>query len=233
MKIIVAKQIDVNKFTAQHSAFFVRIDPEDLSLSVLEILQDLANLSWLNTFDRESVKNSFKSRATKTCDDIKCKLVDANTNTPLIDEAGEYIVSCLAKKALVSVYAHKDIPLAELLGRKISNNPGFDFYTEKDGLLTAGEAKYIKGVNAYNSSLSQVNKFISKKKHIDDLALLFFFVPDESLDNMNKGNFSIGAAFSVTDIETEKLIMNILKNNAFEKTIQNHSIFLLAVNMYE
>lgn len=233
MRIIETKQVEVSRFKTQHSAFFVRIDPENLSLSVLEILQDLANLSWLNSFDQESVKNSFKSRATKTCNYIKSKLIDANTNTPLIDEAGEYIVSCLAKKALVSVYAHKDIPLAELLGRKISNNPGFDFYTEKDGLLTTGEAKYIKGVNAYNSSLSQINEFIKKNKHIDDIALLFFFVPDESLENMNNGNFSIGTAFSATDIATDTLIENILNNNAFQMAIQNHTIFLLAVNMYE
>lgn len=233
MKIIETKQVDVSRFTTQHDAFFVRIDPEDLSISILEILQDLVNLSWLNTFDQESVKNSFRSRATKTCNYIKGKLVDADTNTPLIDEAGEYIVSCLAKKALVSVYEHKDIPLTELLGRKISNNPGFDFYTEKDRLLTTGEAKYVKGVNAYNSSLSQINEFIDNNKHIDDIALLLFFVSDESLDNMNNGSFSIGAAFSATSIATDTLISNILDNHAFQKAIQNHTIFLLAVNMYE
>lgn len=233
MKVVETRQVDVSRFTTRHNAFFVRIDPEDLSISVLEILQDLANLSWLNTFDQESIKNSFRSRATKTCNYIKEKLVDADTNTPLIDEAGEYIVSCLAKKALVSVYEHKDIPLTELLGRKISNNPGFDFYTEKVGILTTGEAKYVKGVNAYNSSLSQINEFISNNKHIDDIALLLFFVPDESLDNMNNGNFSIGAAFSATSIATDTLIENILDNHAFQKAIQAHTVFLLAVNMYE
>lgn len=233
MKVLETRQLDVSRFNTQYDAFFVRIDPEDLSLSVLEILQDLADLSWLNTFDHESVKNSFKNRATKTCNYIKDKLVDANTNTPLIDEAGEYIVSCLAKKALVSVYAHNDIPLTELLGRKISNNPGFDFYTEKNGILTTGEAKYVKGENAYNRSLSQINEFIDDNKHIDDIALLFFFAPDESLDNLNNGDFSIGAAFSSTNICTDTLLENILDNKAFQKAIQEHTVFLLAVDMYE
>lgn len=43
-----------------------------------------------------------------------------------------------------------------MLGRKIINNPGFDFYTEKDYYVTAGEAKYKNGSNPYNISLSQI-----------------------------------------------------------------------------
>ena len=217
MKIVESRKIDVSELSNNNEAHFVRIDPEDLSCSVFEILQDLANMSWLNKFDQESVRDSFQSRATKTCKYIQAKLIDPTTNIPLVDKAGEYIVSCLAKKALLNVYSHNDIPLTELIGRKISNNPSFDFYTEKDYLLTAGEAKYIKGINAYNSSLSQINRFIAV----------------DSLDNLNKGHFSVGAAFSATKIESDALIDNILKNNEFQKVIKNHSVYLLAVNMYE
>lgn len=233
MKIVESRKIDVSELSNNNEAHFVRIDPEDLSCSVFEILQDLANMSWLNKFDQESVRDSFQSRATKTCKYIQAKLIDPTTNIPLVDKAGEYIVSCLAKKALLNVYSHNDIPLTELIGRKISNNPSFDFYTEKDYLLTAGEAKYIKGINAYNSSLSQINRFIKEEKHIDDIPLLLYFVAVDSLDNLNKGHFSVGAAFSATKIESDALIDNILKNNEFQKVIKNHSVYLLAVNMYE
>lgn len=233
MKIIENRKIDVSRFETPFSAYFVRIDPEDFNTTILEILQDLANLSWLNNFDQEYIRNSFKSRAIKTCQYISAKLLDPTTNSPIVDEAGEYIVSCLAKNALISAYGHNDVPLTELLGRKVSNNPGFDFYTEKDGLMTTGEAKYIKGANSYNSSLSQINDFIKNNKHIEDLALLFFFVPENSLENMNNGIFSIGAAFSATSIDTDTLIGNILDNKAFQSAIQNNTVFLLAVNMYE
>lgn len=152
------KKIKVSQLNTNHEAYFVRIDPEDLSYSIFEILQDLADLSWLNKFDQESVRDSFQSRATKTCRYIQTKLIDTTTNIPLIDKAGEYIVSCLAKKALLNVYSHNDIPLTELIGRKISNNPSFDFYTEKDNLLTAGEAKYKKGFNMLYATLIKYGK---------------------------------------------------------------------------
>ena len=135
MKILESRKLDLTEFNAPHDAYFVRIDPENLSLSVLDILKDLANMSWLNDFDKDFLRDSFESRAKKTCEHLKSRLIDTSTGAPIVNEAGEYIVSSLAKKALVIKFNHKDIPLTELIGRKITNNPGFDFYTEKSLLI--------------------------------------------------------------------------------------------------
>lgn len=232
MKVVENKEIDVTSLS-NNKAYFLRIDPEDLNVSILEILQNLADMSWLNAFDKDYIRSSFQSNAVKTSRYIHSKLIDKNTNAPIIDEAGEYIVSCLAKQALITTCHHMDIPLMELLGRKISNNPGFDFYTECESILTAGEAKYIKGVNAYNNSLSQINEFILNNKHVEDIGILFFFATDIALENMNNGLFTIGAAFSVTDIDTDLLIKHIVNNAAFQTSIKSNSVFLLGVNMYE
>ncbi len=234
MKVIESCKINKRQgIDSPYDIYFIRIEPEDLSLSISEVLEELADLSWLNKFDKSYVKDSFRSRAQKTCSYIKNKLLDNETNTQLIDKAGEYIVSCLAKKALVNSLQHTDIPTMELLGRKISNNPGFDFYTEKDSIITACESKYLKGINAYTSSLSQINRFIKDNKHIDDIALLYFFATDDGIENLNNGLFAVGAAFSVTEIDSQKLIAGITNNSDFQELAKSNSIFLLAVNIHE
>jgi hypothetical protein len=233
MKIIENKIIDVKSISKSNNAFFLRVEPENLNITVLEILKELSNVSWLNQFDKEGLKRCFEIRAMETSEYISKKLLDSTDESPIIENAGEYIVSVLAKKALVFSYKHNDIPLMELLGRKISNNPGFDFYTEKDNIITAGEAKYEKNVNAYNSSLKQIKLFIEKNKHIKDIELLYFFVPEKSIDNLNEGHFSVGAAFSTTNIKTDILIKNIKENKYFQDLIMNYSIFLLAVDIHE
>ena len=105
--------IDSNK-----KARLLRVKPEDISATLIQIIQELSDLSWLNTLEYSVVHESFKSRAQKTCDELKIKLLNPSNQEDLLSDAGEYIVSCLSKNALVKILDHKDIPLMELLGRK-------------------------------------------------------------------------------------------------------------------
>ena len=52
---------------------FFRIDPEDLSATLENILRALMDLSWLSKFDQDYEKIAFNSRAQKTIADIKNK----------------------------------------------------------------------------------------------------------------------------------------------------------------
>ena len=54
---------------------YIRIDPEDVSVTLADILQVLMDLSWLKSFDEEYEQRAFNSKAQKTIDDIKEKFL--------------------------------------------------------------------------------------------------------------------------------------------------------------
>ena len=125
MKILEHRQLtDLSPAKVQ----FIRIDPEDISATMADILKVLMDMSWLKNFDEEYERGSFASKANKTIDDIKDKFSKCSSDK-VTSSAGEYIVSELAREALINQLTYLDIPLAELLGKKKSGNPGFDFHS--------------------------------------------------------------------------------------------------------
>ena len=54
---------------------FYRIDPEDISETLLGILTVLMDFSWLNNFEQEFKRIAFQHRAEKTVNDIKKSLI--------------------------------------------------------------------------------------------------------------------------------------------------------------
>ena len=214
------------------NVYFIRIDPEDLSIALYDILNELVNFSWLSNFDKAAVRKSMEINAQKTCDALQEKFFNEQQD-PVIEEAGEYIVSVFSKRGVVESLGHQDVPLAELLGRKKTGNPGFDFYTEDTAvqLVTCGEAKYIHGKNAYTSSLSQINQFITDSKHISDIVILNNLVSDESLNKLSSGQFGVCAAFSSTKMCTKKLLSNMCGKKEFQDCLKYEYIILVAVDI--
>ena len=217
---------------SRSKAFFIRIDPEDLSLALHDILIELSNFSWLSKLDKDFLRKGMEVNAKKTCDALKDKFYDKNGD-PIIGDAGEYIVSVFSKRGVVEQLGHEDVPLAELLGRQKTGNPGFDFFTEETTLqlITCGEAKYLHGKNAYSSSLEQINRFIKEKKHKSDIVILNGLVSDNSLRNLVNDCFGVCAAFSSTDIRTETLIAHICANADFQSALAYKYIILVAVDI--
>lgn len=234
MRITEFKEIKLEDYglIPKDDVFFLRIDPEDLSCALQDILNELGNFSWLGKFDKDFLQASMKVNAQKTCDSLKEKFYDKNGD-PIIAEAGEYIVSVCSKRGVVEQLGHEDVPLAELLGRQKTGNPGFDFFTEEAGLqlVTCGEAKYLHGKNAYGTSLSQINRFISENKHIGDIVILNGLVSDNSLNNLSMGNFGVCSAFSSTNILSDTLIEHICENADFQKALNYNYIILVAVDI--
>lgn len=234
MKILECREIDLSKYKTKNckKVLFLRIDPGDLSLTIKDILTELADYSWLSKFDKDFLKESMKHNADITCQALRDKFSDSEDN-PVIEEAGEYIVSVLSKRGVVEKLNHNDIPLAELLGRRKTGNSGFDFFTEDidNQLISCGEAKYVKGINAYNISLSQINRFINEKKHISDIVILQSLASESSLNHLSKNKFGICSAFSSTNIDTDNLINNICGNDEFKKTLFFEFVILVAVNI--
>ena len=123
---------------------FIRIDIDKncIAETLREVFTSLANLSWLNNFDESYIKNSFSVRANSTVDYITTNII-RKTDDCVTSDSGEYVVSELSRKAIVSELSYLDIPLGELIKEQKSGNPGFDFFSENlNNLILFGEAKY-------------------------------------------------------------------------------------------
>lgn len=211
---------------------FMRIDPENVALTLADILTGLMDMSWLKNFDEDYEKNAFRVRAEDTISDIKEKF-EKGCNDEITSDAGEYVVSVLAKNALVNELKYLEIPLAELLGKKKSGNPGFDFHTQNNisDTIIFGEAKYIAQHSAYSTALSQIVKFIDDKKDIKDLPDLKPFCSTNALKRANGGNKGFAAAFASKSTSSEALLANILSRSDYQALLKYEELILLAVNI--
>lgn len=229
MKIIEHRQI-CNSGNAKVQ--FMRIDPEDLATTLADILTALMNLSWLSKFDTDFEIGAFKSRANKTIDDIKGKFKKC-IDDKVANDAGEYIVSELAREAIVNELNYLDIPLSELLGKKKSGNPGFDFHSQNIGTDTIifGESKYVATTTAYSSALPQMIRFINEGKDVEDLPELKPFCTSAALHRAYNGSKGFAAAFSAKRTSSDDIIENITKRADYQSLLSYEEVILVAVNI--
>lgn len=229
MKILELREISV---PGKASVKFIRIDPEDISTTLAEILEAIMDLSWLKDFDADFAAQSFKQRAQITITDIKDKFAKC-IDGKLTKDAGEYVVSETAREAIVSQLGYLDIPLAELLGKKTSGNPGFDFHSQNNGTETVifGEAKYVAAHSAHSRAIEQIKDFIDDKKDIADLADLRDFCTPTALTRAIGGAKGFAAAFSAKGTSSDRLIALIQANPAFLELLKYEEVILVAVNL--
>lgn len=211
---------------------FFRIDPEDVSTTLADILRTLMDLSWLSKFDQDYEKKAFASRAQKTIDDIKTKF-DQCIDDSITKDAGEYVVSELARETLIAKLGYLDIPLDELVGKKRSGNPGFDFHSQNKitDTIIFGEAKYVATTTAYSSALPQIVDFIVDGKDVEDLPELKPFCTPSALQRAADGLKGFSAAFSAKSTGTDRIIENIAKRKDFQHLLQYEEIILVAVDL--
>lgn len=213
------------------NVIFIRIEPSDLKTTINDIICSLNNLSWIETFDKEYIKKSFKIRASRTAEHLSNKLNNFAQDKVTTD-IGETVVSELSRLAIVNELEYRDIPLAELFKQKISGNHGFDFFSETlSQFIVFGEAKYVSNSNGYGRALEQIERFIIEERDTSDLNDIDRFVSDSSLNNHTKNDKAFACAFSATSIKSETLIDNILNNDNFNKIKHHREIILIAVNI--
>lgn len=213
------------------NVIFIRIEPSDLKVTINDIISSLNNLSWIETFDEEYIKNSFEIRANATAERLSSQLKHFQQDK-VTTEIGETVVSELSRLAIVNELDYLDIPLAELFKQQIAGNPGFDFFSETlSQFIVFGEAKYVSNSNGYGKSLAQIERFIREKRDVSDLNDIDKFVSIISLNNHTQNHKAFACAFSATSIETETIINHILKNKNFNKIKYHKEIILIAVNV--
>lgn len=228
MKVLECMKIDEENY---NNITFIRIDPEDLAVTIKDIINSFSDMAWITKFDEGYMRNSFYKRADETAKYLADKLskeIDDN----IIKDSGEYVVSELARKALINEMKYLDVPLAELFKKKVVGNPGFDFYSANlEKIIIFGEAKYDSNNNSYGRSMGQVNRFIEQEKDITDLNDIDKFFEIESLNKANNGEKAYAIAFSSKDIQSKDLIKNIINNKYYKNLAMHKEVIYLAVNV--
>ena len=140
MKILEHRTVD---FAPDTHVTFIRVETEDLSVTIKDIITVLSNLSWISKFDNEYVRSSFEVRAKDTAEYLARNL-KLNKDDSVTSNTGEYVVSELAREAIVQKLGYLDIPLAELFKEQVVGNPGFDYYSaNSEDIIVFGEAKSL------------------------------------------------------------------------------------------
>lgn len=227
MKIMEYKKIDPK----HDNIYFMRIEPEDLSITIKQIIEVLFNLSWISQFDKEYIRSSFKKRATDTAQYLS-RAMKLGDDSKVTSDTGEYVVSELAREAIVSQMGYQDIPLAELFKEQVIGNPGFDYYSAtKNKIIVFGEAKYISRQNAYGSGMNQVARFIKEGQDISDLNDIDKFFDEDSLKLANNGEKAYSIAFSSKTTSSNKIVENILKHKQYDNLAKHKEVHFVAVNV--
>lgn len=228
MKVLECKKIDVENY---NSITYIRIDPENLSVTIRDIITSLSNLSWFAKFDKSYIRNSFFKRAEDTAEYLADKILK-DDGDKITEDSGEYVVSELAREALVIELKYLDVPLAELFKEQVSGNPGFDFYSaNKEKVIIFGEAKYSSGRNAYGIGMEQVDRFIREGQDVSDLNDIDKFFEEESLKLADNGDKAYAIAFAAKGTASDMIIKGIIRNKHYKDIAINKEVIFLAVNV--
>lgn len=228
MKILEQRTVD---FQPNNHITFIRIEPENLSITIRDIISILSDLSWISKFDEEYTRSSFKKRAKDTAEYLEHNL-KLGKDDNVTSNTGEYVVSELAREALVQHLGYLDIPLAELFKEQVSGNPGFDFYSlNKQNIIIFGEAKYLARQNAYGSGMNQVAKFIHTGQDISDINDIDKFFEAKSLDAANNGEKGYSIAFSSKETTSDRIITGIKKHKQYIELSKHKELIFVAVNV--
>jgi hypothetical protein len=210
---------------------FIRINPTDIALTLKEVFASLADLAWISAFDELYLREGFQVRAEASVKYIAENIIKT-TDDSITSSSGEYVISELARKAVVDKLAYLDIPLAELIKIKDVGNHGFDFYTKnQDEIILFGEAKYNARQNAYGPAFEQIIRFEKKKQDSSDIIDIDRFCCVNSKNNFAKGHKGFIAAFASKNTSTEKLIEGITANTDYQEAIKFKELICVAVNI--
>lgn len=228
MKVLECRKIDKEN---HDNIFFLRIDPEDLSITLREIIESFSNLSWISKFDEKYIRTCFAQRAESSAKYL-AKQLQIGKDDAVTKDSGEYIVSELARQALVQKLDYLDVPLAELFKEQVVGNPGFDFYSaNNDKIIVFGEAKYNARQNAYGVGMEQVDRFICEGQDISDLNDIDKFFEEVSLEYAVMGVKAYAVAFASKGTSSDKIINGIVSNKYYANIAIHREVIYLAVNV--
>lgn len=228
LRILECEKIDIEK---HNNILFIRIEPEDISVTIRSIIDSFSDMSWIAKFDEPYMRKSFLKRAEDSAKYLADK-IQQEDNADITKNSGEYVVSELARRTLVNQLKYLDIPLGELFKEQVSGNPGFDFYSaNKEDIIIFGEAKYNSKQNAYGIGMEQVDRFIQTEQDLSDLNDIDKFFKNESLERATLGEKAYAIAFASKKTSSEKIIDGIISNTHYDNIAVHKEVIFIAVNV--
>lgn len=228
VKVIDFLKIDEEK---GKNVLFLRVDPEDITVTLRDIIDALSDLSWISKFDKEYLRASYQTRAETTVKHI-CKKIQDGAASGVYGDAAEYIVSETARETLVGHLKYKDVPLGELFKEQVSGNPGFDYFTANlSEVIIFGEAKYLAAQNAYGTGMGQTARFITEGRDKADIADIQNFFSDSALTGVYNGTKGFSVAFSAKNTASAALIQGIKRNAHYAELSGYQELIFVAVNI--
>ena len=225
----VAYTIRVNKII-EPNVRFIRVHPNDLKITLGYILASLSSMCWISKMS-EDLRLGYEVRAQSTIEKLNEEFTKGS-DSEIISNTGEYVVSELTRSAIVNELNYLDIPLGEFFKQKASGNPGFDIFTvNTNDQILFGEAKFVAKANPYNNAIKQVNRFVSEKRDLSDIPDLVPFTTREARIKANSGDRGLIAGFSSTTISNEELEQNIKDNDAYKALPKDKEIICVAVDV--
>lgn len=231
VEIIETKSINCNDCSNNKcSVTYIRVKINDIQGQAEKIMVQILDNSWLSEFENEIDKASFITRAKPTIEILTNILKEVGNEIGA--EFGEFLISSVAQATLETNYNHKKIPLAEIWKEKAKGNPGFDFHTiDLNNILFYGEAKYNSTENAYSKAISQISKFISKKKDIMELTDLQKLSSNVTSKHLQKNAKGYVAAFSLHN-NFDNIFATIQNNKNLKQSLLKYpELFFIGIEV--
>lgn len=207
----------------------IEIDGDaDLTNVVNDMSQEIADTSWITRLPT-FFHSVYNANAPKTINKIVNEIL-GKVASGLNEKIGEYLVSFSAQQALVALFNHFRLPLAEILKEQLSNNPGFDFHTisHKNNLIH-GEAKYGGNDTRWPDATDQISGFIDENKHEGEQGWFYPFMNETVIANINAGKRGFTAAFSMHAKNEKVIFRHALESDASKKIAKYEEYYLIAV----
>lgn len=221
----------IDNFKIEDNITFIRIEPTDLKLTLGEVFKSMSDISWINNFDKQYIRDAFTIRAGETIKYIADNII-AKSNSEITKDSGEIVVSELSRLAVVNELNYLNIPLAELFKSEAVGNDGFDFYSKNlNKIILFGEAKFLSDRNAYGKAFKKIFEFIDLKQDTSDLEDVDKFYCEESLNNHSKGQKGFMAAFASKNTSTDLIVSGIKSNEDYKKLKGYDELICIAVNI--
>lgn len=233
MKLVKLEKVNLSEYnkTSDCDVYIMHVKIDDIRKRADEITNTIRDDSWIEKLTPD-LKLAYRARARKTINKIINNIL-VKVKDIVTEDFGEYLVSMTAKDALREYKEHKDIPLAELLGKKLSGNSGFDFHSiTHSNIISFGEAKYSRHKTPYQDALSQICDFINDEKDYADILHLRNFVPDEIIKRLEAGERAFVAAFSINTKRTKLIFNNILnRSKDFNNLLSHKELYLIGIEV--
>ena len=110
---------------------FLRVVPNGKRQTLADIYSKFQDQSWIKSLTPLCIQESYRVRVNRTLEKIVKIIEDSQAIAGMdavVTDAAEYIVSVLAREAVIKELSHREVPIPELFKQQSSQNPGFDFF---------------------------------------------------------------------------------------------------------